>query len=47
VTEEIAPGEDLVIEYQVRALHEGRYVNTAAVESYPADGSEGGSSQVS
>ncbi|MCU0637485.1 MAG: hypothetical protein MUE87_02530 [Methanothrix sp.] len=47
VTEEIAPGEDLVIEYQVRALHDGRYVNTAAVESYPADGSEGGSSQVS
>lgn len=46
VTEQIAPGGDLVIEYSLRALAEGRYANTATIEFYPEDGSEGGLSKI-
>ena len=46
VTGAIAPDGNLAIEYQVKALQEGSYVNTAAVESHPLDGSQGGLSQV-
>jgi uncharacterized repeat protein (TIGR01451 family) len=47
LTEDIPPGQNQYVEYRLRALQDGRYVNTAIVQSHPLDGTEASNSPVS